>query len=66
MKFSGAQFEIKKEYDIKLKNKVEVFRETTKTNKTIQMTMITTYGIKKNMYSNYVGKEITLDDLFTE
>ncbi len=66
IKFSGAQFEIKKEYDIKLKNKVEVFRETTKTNKTIQMTMITTYGIKKNMYSNYVGKEITLDDLFTE
>lgn len=66
IKFSGAQFEIKKEYDIKLKNKVEVFRETTKTNKTIQMTMIITYGIKKNMYSNYVGKEITLDDLFTE
>lgn len=66
IEFSGAQFEIKKEYDIKLKNKVEVFRETTKTNKTIQMTMITTYGIKKNMYSNYVGKEITLDDLFTE
>jgi len=66
IKFSGAQFEIKKEYDIKLKNKVEVFREATKTNKTIQMTMITTYGIKKNMYSNYVGKEITLDDLFTE
>jgi len=66
IQFSGAQFEIKKEYDIKLKNKVEVFRETTKTNKTIQMTMITTYGIKKNMYSNYVGKEITLDDLFTE
>ena len=30
------------------------------------MTMITTYGIKKNMYSNYVGKVITLDDLFTE
>ena len=66
IKFSGAQFEIKNEYDIKLKNKVEVFREATKTNKTIQMTMITTYGIKKNMYSNYVGKEITLDDLFTE
>ena len=66
IQFSGAQFEIKKEYDIKLKNKVEVFRETTKTNKTIQMTMITTYGIKKNMYSNYVGKVITLDDLFTE
>ena len=26
--------------------------------------MITTYGIKKNKYSNYVGKEVSMDDLF--
>ena len=47
-----------------MKNKVAVFRNATRTNKTIQVTMITTYGIKKNKYSNYVGKTVVLDDLF--
>lgn len=66
IKFSSKEFEIDKDYDLNLKNKVAVFREVTKTNKTLQITMITTYGIKKNKYSNYVGKVIGLDDLFTQ
>lgn len=47
-----------------LKRKVDVFRESTRCNKTIIVTMITTYGIKKNKYSNYVGREILMDELF--
>ena len=64
IKFSTGLYEIDKEGDEALKNKVTVFRENTGTNKTIQVTMVTTYGIKNNKYSNYVGKTITLDDLF--
>ncbi len=64
IKFSNHEYEVDKEYDLSLKNKVSVFREATGTRKTIQVTMITTYGIKRNMYSNYVGKVIELDDLF--
>ncbi|SFV01780.1 AAA family ATPase [Butyrivibrio sp. INlla21] len=64
IKFSGREFEIDKDYDMALKNKVEVFRDATKNTKTIIVTMITTYGIKKNMYSNYIGKEVCMDDLF--
>lgn len=63
-KFSTNTYEITKEYDESLKNKVEVFRSSTGTKKTIQVAMITTYGIKPNKYSNYVGKVIQLDDLF--
>ena len=37
----------------------------TKTKATIITTFITTYGLKKNMYSNYIGKEIRMDDLFS-
>lgn len=66
IKFSVTPFEIDKAYDMTLKTKLEVFRETTKTTKTLTLTMITTYGIKKNMYSNYIGKEICMDDLFDE
>ncbi len=64
IKFSTGQYEIDKDYDMVLKRKLEVFRESTGTKKTLLITMITTYGIKKNMYSNYVGKEVLMDDLF--
>lgn len=63
-KFSTQPYEITKEYDESLKNKVAVFREATGTRKTIQVAMITTYGLKPNKYSNYIGKIIQLDDLF--
>ncbi|MBQ9058035.1 MAG: ATP-binding protein [Atopobiaceae bacterium] len=64
IKFSTSPYEINKRDDVSLKNKVAVFRDTTGTNKTIQVTMITTYGIQKSKYSNYVGTTIVLDDLF--
>lgn len=64
IKFSTREYEIDKKYDMFLKNKVDVFRETTSTTKTLLLTMITTYGIKKNMYSNYVSKVVCMDDLF--
>ena len=64
IKFYSQQFEIKKDYNESLKTKVRVFRESTETNKTIQLNMITTYGIKQNKYSNMVGKVVNMDDLF--
>ena len=64
IKFSTREFEIDKSYDMTLKRKVDVFRNNTTTNKTLSVTMITTYGIKRNMYSNYVSKEVIMDDLF--
>ena len=64
IKFSTHEYEINKEYDMSLKRKVDVFRESTGCNKTIIVTMITTYGIKKNKYSNYIGREIIMDELF--
>lgn len=64
IKFSSKEYEIKKAYDENLKNKVFVFRESTGTNKTIQINMITTYGVKKNKYSNLIGKVVCMDDLF--
>ena len=64
IKFSSQPYVIDKDYDMDLKRKTNAFREATKTTKTLTITMITTYGVKKNMYSNYVGKEIQMDDLF--
>ena len=64
IKFSTGVYEIDKAYDMALKNKALVFRNETGTNKTLQITMITTNGVKKNKYSNYIGKTVVIDDLF--
>lgn len=64
MKFSENQYEIKKDYDEELRNKIAVFKEVTGTKKAIQLIMVTTYGVKQNMYSSIMQDEVTLDDLF--
>ena len=40
--------------------------EFTGTNKSIQLVMVTTYGVKENKYSGIVGNQVLLDDLFKE
>ena len=64
MKFSINEFEITKDYDIKLRNKIEAFRRATGSRKTLIVTLITTYGVKNNKYSGLVNQQIVLDDLF--
>ena len=63
-KFSINAYEISRDYDQKLRDKIEIFRESTKTRKTLQLTLITTFGIKKNPYSSLINQTVTLDDLF--
>ncbi len=64
IKYSLHEFEINKACDMNLRNKIEAFRRETGTCKTLQLIMITTYGIKKNKYSNIVSGQVVLEDLF--
>lgn len=64
IKFSNDEYIINKNYDLVLRNKVSSFVKATNTKSSIQLTLITTYGIKKNMYSGFVTNEVTMDDLF--
>lgn len=66
MKFSQGEYEITKQYDEHLRERIEKFRSATKTRKALHQTFITTYGVKKNMYKGIVQSEVVLDDLFTE
>lgn len=66
MKFSQSEFEITKQYDKHLRERAETFRSATKTRKALHQTFITTYGVKKNMYSGTIQGEVKLDDLFIE
>ena len=65
MKFYNDEYNINRTYAAELDKKRKVFAEKTKTKKALFLTMITTYGIKKNIYSNtLVQKSVTMDALF--
>ena len=64
MKFSENKFVIDKDYDENLRNKISAFKEATGTRKAVQLVLVTTYGVKQNMYSSRVQGEVTMDDLF--
>lgn len=66
MKFAQDEYEITKQYDEHLRKRTESFRTETKTRKALHLTFVTTYGIKKNIYSGGVQSEVTLNDLFAE
>lgn len=64
IKFVNGVYEIDKDYNLSLENKKLTYRNVTSSKDTIQMTFISTYGIKVNKYSSVVTNSITLDDLF--
>ena len=50
--------------DALAENKIEAFQSETKTRQTVLLTMVTTFGVKANAYSDIVQKTVVLDDLF--
>ena len=64
MKFLRNEFSIDINYEEELRNKIEAFRREAEPKKTILLTMVTTWGVKKNKYSGIVTNQVVLDDLF--
>ncbi|MFN8348701.1 MAG: ATP-binding protein [Spirosomataceae bacterium] len=65
IKFSINELVITKEYDAKLRQKIQVFREETATKKSIFLTMFTTFGVKPNEYAaSVIQNELTMEALF--
>ena len=64
MKFSVNEYVIDREEDLALRNRQETFRMCTKTRKTLLLTMVTTYGVRRNMYSGLIQSQVVMDDLF--
>jgi hypothetical protein len=65
IKYSKNQYVIDKAYAKELNQKIEVFREKTKTKKEVFLAMVTTMGVKKNMWSDdLIAQEVVLKDLF--
>jgi len=64
-KFSATDFIIDKKYASELRDKLNIFKEKTKTKKTLFLTMITTFGTRQNEYKlSLVQNEVKMDALF--
>jgi len=64
IKYCKTSFEIDKKYAVELQRKMSVFKERTKINKQLFLSMITAEALKKNRYSTeLITSTATLDDL---
>ncbi|HLD45170.1 MAG TPA: hypothetical protein VJC18_07015, partial [bacterium] len=65
IKCAKNEFVIDKEYAQNCQNKIQVFKEKTKTEKDVLLTFITLSGVKNNAYKKaMVDSEVVLRDLF--
>ena len=65
LKYHDAVFEINKEYATQLREKIQIFKDSTLTKKNVFLTLLTTYGTKVNShYLNVVTNQLTIEDLF--
>jgi len=67
IKFYNKAFSLTKEMAQNLKEKIDIFEETTKTRKQLFLTLITTFGLKHNEHSlGLVNEILQLENLFEE
>jgi uncharacterized protein len=65
MKYTVDPFSITKSYAAELERKIAVFRQRTKTRKTIFLTMLTTFGVSNNEHKvRLIQNELLMDHLF--
>jgi hypothetical protein len=66
IKYSINDYEITADYERTLRNRIDLFRRKYLTRtQSLQLTFITTFGVKKNAHSWVVNNEVLLEDLFT-
>lgn len=66
MKYADDEYAFDNEEERKLRNRKTVFKMDTKTRKSVHMTLVTTYGLRKNSHSDIVQSVVTMDDLFRD
>lgn len=64
IKFSVDKFNITKDYENRLRERMGAFRSSTKNKKSLVNTFITTYGVANSKNKSIVHSEVTMEDLF--
>ena len=64
MKYSDHEYELKKDCVEYLKERRDLFREVTKSNKTLRLTLIASNGIRPGKHTSALQGKLSADDLF--
>ena len=64
MKFYSDDVEIDKDEDRKLRHRIAMMTETLGRKQSLQVVLVTSFGLRQGMYSGTFVRTITLDDLF--
>ena len=64
VKYAADKYVITADYEEHLRSRATLFRNVTRTRKSVIHTFITTFGIAHNLHSSIVQSEVTMDDLF--
>jgi len=64
MKFSQEPFVISNDYEQTLRDRMAIFRESTKCNKSFLNTFVTTMGVADGKHKSIVDSEVVMNDLF--
>jgi AAA+ ATPase superfamily predicted ATPase len=65
MKYSETEYTINKQTDANLRHKRQAFIAETKTSKAVHLVLVTSVGLKKNLYSDTVQFVVAAEDLFS-
>jgi hypothetical protein len=64
MKFVNTEFEVKSDYELKLRERLQWMIDHVSRTHNVQMTLVTTYGLKYGIHSGVFQRTVTLDSLF--
>lgn len=66
MKYCQSEYVVSGEYAEKLRRRNATFAHLTKTKDAIHTVLVTTYGLKDNLYAGSIYTTVTMDGLFSE
>lgn len=64
MKFVSTEFEVKNDYETKLRERIQWIVSHVSHRHNVQLTLVTTFGLKFGLHSGIFQRVVTFDDLF--
>ena len=64
MKFVATEFEVKNDYEMKLRERLQWMIDHVSSRHNVQMTLVTSFGLKYGIHSGIFQKVVVVNDLF--
>ncbi len=66
LKFYSGDYEVDKDYYETLLNRENLLQKEVSPKTSVRSTLVTTFGLKRNEYSNVFSNVVLMEDLFVE